>query len=481
MGVPGYFKTLIKQNPELLYFNLDEDNDYLFMDYNNIIHTAYQEYLKKMEGIKFNEDEQMYAFTQFFHFYLVSEDNEYLMNYFNIFYFIYSLMRYELIFTDMFITEDIRETYLIGKNNNDIFRTFLSDTKFLNFIQKINTNNYFQNENDSNEYSNFFKFCSIYVYIQLQKHSLIFDDIEKQFCRSFLVRDCFMELLKIEKETSTNYSINSISDFIDKRLNIYKIIKKYNLDYTEDIFNYLKTNQELFQNEITLGEEIKEIYLSEHYYTVSKHNVIFSNEDEKSQYSKYIEFRNNKLNQLDEIDQKIKDDKEIMNYFQILRTLYLTKNELRNIENKSSFTFIVQLILEINDYHSKNIKDKIQQKIKSSSEEESDAKFFTEKYVNFFNIYERNKMNVITFNFVQIFSTHIDFFIKNEEWEKIKSDNNTNNNTNNDSHLLIKNLYKLFKAEKEELLYERQNFYDSLHELLNYIDNEDLYILDITL
>ena len=49
MGVPGYFRTLIKQNPELLYFNLDEDNDYLFMDYNNIIHTAYKEYLKKME------------------------------------------------------------------------------------------------------------------------------------------------------------------------------------------------------------------------------------------------------------------------------------------------------------------------------------------------------------------------------------------------------------------------------------------------
>ena len=50
MGVPGYFKTLIKENPELLYFNSKEENEYLFMDYNNIIHTAYQEYLKKMEG-----------------------------------------------------------------------------------------------------------------------------------------------------------------------------------------------------------------------------------------------------------------------------------------------------------------------------------------------------------------------------------------------------------------------------------------------
>ena len=50
MGVPGYFKTLIRENPELLYFNSKEENEYLFMDYNNIIHTAYQEYLKKMEG-----------------------------------------------------------------------------------------------------------------------------------------------------------------------------------------------------------------------------------------------------------------------------------------------------------------------------------------------------------------------------------------------------------------------------------------------
>ena len=50
MGVPGYFKTLIRENPELLYFNSKEVSEYLFMDYNNIIHTAYQEYLKKMEG-----------------------------------------------------------------------------------------------------------------------------------------------------------------------------------------------------------------------------------------------------------------------------------------------------------------------------------------------------------------------------------------------------------------------------------------------
>ena len=50
MGVPGYFKTLIKDNPELLYFDSKEVTEYLFMDYNNIIHTAYQEYLKKMEG-----------------------------------------------------------------------------------------------------------------------------------------------------------------------------------------------------------------------------------------------------------------------------------------------------------------------------------------------------------------------------------------------------------------------------------------------
>lgn len=50
MGVPGYFKTIIKENPDLLYFSENEDNDYLFMDYNNLIHTAYQEYLKKMEN-----------------------------------------------------------------------------------------------------------------------------------------------------------------------------------------------------------------------------------------------------------------------------------------------------------------------------------------------------------------------------------------------------------------------------------------------
>ena len=50
MGVPGYFKKLIALNPELLYFNSKEVTEYLFMDYNNIIHTAYREYLKKMEG-----------------------------------------------------------------------------------------------------------------------------------------------------------------------------------------------------------------------------------------------------------------------------------------------------------------------------------------------------------------------------------------------------------------------------------------------
>jgi len=50
MGVPGYFKTLIKNNPELLFFTNDEVTDHLFMDYNNLIHTAYYEYLKKMDG-----------------------------------------------------------------------------------------------------------------------------------------------------------------------------------------------------------------------------------------------------------------------------------------------------------------------------------------------------------------------------------------------------------------------------------------------
>lgn len=44
MGVPGYFKTLLKRNKELLNLSLN-NIDYFFMDYNNIIHTAYQEYL----------------------------------------------------------------------------------------------------------------------------------------------------------------------------------------------------------------------------------------------------------------------------------------------------------------------------------------------------------------------------------------------------------------------------------------------------
>ena len=45
MGVPGYFKTLIKKNSKLLKDKIT-NVEYLFMDYNNIIHTAYQEYLK---------------------------------------------------------------------------------------------------------------------------------------------------------------------------------------------------------------------------------------------------------------------------------------------------------------------------------------------------------------------------------------------------------------------------------------------------
>ena len=31
MGVPGYFKTLIRENPELLYFNSNELTDYLWI------------------------------------------------------------------------------------------------------------------------------------------------------------------------------------------------------------------------------------------------------------------------------------------------------------------------------------------------------------------------------------------------------------------------------------------------------------------
>lgn len=48
MGVPGYFKTIIKENPDVLFFTMNEMNDYLFMDYNNLIHTAYKGYLNKM-------------------------------------------------------------------------------------------------------------------------------------------------------------------------------------------------------------------------------------------------------------------------------------------------------------------------------------------------------------------------------------------------------------------------------------------------
>jgi len=45
MGVPGYFKTLIKAHPELLTSTIVK-NEYLFFDYNNLIHTSYQKYLK---------------------------------------------------------------------------------------------------------------------------------------------------------------------------------------------------------------------------------------------------------------------------------------------------------------------------------------------------------------------------------------------------------------------------------------------------
>ena len=48
MGVPGYFKTLLKDNSNLLHLSLN-NIDYFLMDYNNIIHTAYQEYLKITE------------------------------------------------------------------------------------------------------------------------------------------------------------------------------------------------------------------------------------------------------------------------------------------------------------------------------------------------------------------------------------------------------------------------------------------------
>ena len=45
MGVPGYFKTLLKKNSKILDLSI-ENIDYFLMDYNNIIHTAYQEYIK---------------------------------------------------------------------------------------------------------------------------------------------------------------------------------------------------------------------------------------------------------------------------------------------------------------------------------------------------------------------------------------------------------------------------------------------------
>ena len=45
MGVPGYFKTLIKAHPELLTPSIN-NNEYLFFDYNNLIHSSYQKYLK---------------------------------------------------------------------------------------------------------------------------------------------------------------------------------------------------------------------------------------------------------------------------------------------------------------------------------------------------------------------------------------------------------------------------------------------------
>ena len=45
MGVPGYFKTLLKRNNNILDVVI-KDVDYFLMDYNNIIHTAYQEYIK---------------------------------------------------------------------------------------------------------------------------------------------------------------------------------------------------------------------------------------------------------------------------------------------------------------------------------------------------------------------------------------------------------------------------------------------------
>lgn len=50
MGVPGYFRTLIKKDKSVL-LSIKEKIlfDYLFMDYNNIIHTASQQYIKNTD------------------------------------------------------------------------------------------------------------------------------------------------------------------------------------------------------------------------------------------------------------------------------------------------------------------------------------------------------------------------------------------------------------------------------------------------
>jgi len=50
MGVPGYFRTLIKKDKSIL-LSIKEKIlfDYLFMDYNNIIHTASQQYIKNTD------------------------------------------------------------------------------------------------------------------------------------------------------------------------------------------------------------------------------------------------------------------------------------------------------------------------------------------------------------------------------------------------------------------------------------------------
>ena len=46
MGVPGYFKSLLRKNKSFLFsINQKPLIDYLFMDYNNIIHTASKNYI----------------------------------------------------------------------------------------------------------------------------------------------------------------------------------------------------------------------------------------------------------------------------------------------------------------------------------------------------------------------------------------------------------------------------------------------------